>query len=380
MTGNERARPHWAVRMNYRNRSLSALLLFATIGSHLSDLGASLPAWLALAATFLVYPHLVYAVGKRSARPLATEIRFMLVDAALYCGWVGALGFPAWIGFILVVALVLNLVVFRGVTGMWLGLGAVAAGLAGGWALTRPDIAPATGTLTTALCMLSLFLYLMAFGHDAYTRALQLRQTRDRLRDNEQALQRQLGEIQTLQAQLKQHAERDPLTGLFNRRYLTATMARELARMRREDRPLSLMLIDIDHFKSVNDTFGHQAGDECLVRLATLLKINTRESDVVCRWGGDEFLVLLPTLPREAALERAETYRKAFERLPMPSGSEAHRATLSIGVACYPDDGESGDVLIAAADAALYRAKQRGRNRVEHGGPAAARDHFTIDA
>lgn len=376
MTGNERSRPHWAVRMNYRNRSLSALLLFATIGSHLSDLGAGLLAWLALAATFLVYPHLVYAVGKRSARPLETEIRFMLVDAALYCGWVGALGFPAWIGFILVVALVLNLVVFRGVTGMWLGLGAVAAGLAGGWALTRPDIAPATGTLTTALCMLSLFLYLMAFGHDAYRRALQLRQTRDRLRDNEQALQRQLVEIQTLQAQLKQHAERDPLTGLFNRRYLTATMARELARMRREDRPLSLMLIDIDHFKSVNDTLGHQAGDECLVRLATLLKINTRESDVVCRWGGDEFLVLLPTLPREAALERAETYRKAFERLPMPPGSEAHRATLSIGVAGYPADANSADALIAAADAALYRAKQRGRNRVEHADESAARDPF----
>ena len=380
MTGNERARPHWAVRMNYRNRSLSALLLFATIGSHLSDLGAGLPAWLALTATFLVYPHLVYAVGRRSARPLETEIRFMLVDAALYCGWVGALGFPAWIGFILVVALVLNLVVFRGLTGMWLALGAVAAGLAAGWTLVRPEIAPATGMLTTALCMLSLFLYLMAFGHDAYTRALQLRQTRDRLRDNEQALHRQLGEIQTLQAQLKQHAERDPLTGLFNRRYLTATMERELARVRREGRPLSLMLIDIDHFKAVNDSLGHQAGDECLVRLATLLKINTRESDVVCRWGGDEFLVLLPTLPREAALARAEEYRQAFERLPMPRGGDMQRATLSIGVACYPDDGEPGAALIAAADAALYRAKQRGRNRVEHGGAPAARDPFAIEA
>src|SRR5690606_27163483 len=157
--------------------------------------------------------------------------------------------------------------------------------------LVRPEIAPATGTLTTALCMLTLFLYLMSFGHDAYARALQLRRTRDRLRDNEQALQRQLAEIQALQCQLKQQAERDPLTGLFNRRYLTATMDRELARVRRDGRPMSLMLIDVDRFKSINDVLGHQAGDECLTRLAALLKANTRESDVVCRWGGDEFLV-----------------------------------------------------------------------------------------
>jgi diguanylate cyclase (GGDEF)-like protein len=366
--------------MNYRNRALSALLLFATFGSHLSDLGAGLAAWLALAATFFVYPHVVYAIGRRSARPLDTEIRFMLVDAALYCGWVGALGFPAWIGFILVVALVLNLMVFRGLAGMWLGLGGVAVGLAGGWALTRPDIAPATGTLTTALSMLSLFLYLLAFGHDAYTRALQLRRTRDRLRDNEQALQRQLVEIQALQSQLEQQAERDPLTGLYNRRYLTATMDRELARVRREGRPLSLMLIDVDHFKSVNDVLGHQAGDECLTRLATLLRTHARESDVVCRWGGDEFLVLLPTLPCETALERAEAYRQAFERLPTSRLGPGLHATLSIGVACYPDDAASGNALIAAADAALYRAKERGRNRVERGGAAAAQDHFTIDA
>src|SRR5690606_28138253 len=152
------------------------------------------------------------------------------------------------------------------------------------------------------------------------------RRTRDRLRDNEQALQRQLAEIQALQFQLKQQAERDPLTGLFNRRYLTATMDRELARVRREGRPLSLMLIDVDHFKSVNDVLGHQAGDECLIRLATLLRINTRESDVVCRWGGDEFLVLLPTLPCEAALERAEAYRRAFERLPSPQGAPGQRS------------------------------------------------------
>ena len=380
MAGSERATPHWAVRMNYRNRWLSALLLFATIGSHLSDLGAAIPAWIALAATFLVYPHLVYAVGKRSARPLETEIRFMLVDAALYCAWVGALGFPAWIGFILVVALALNLMVFRGLPGMALALGAVAVGLATGWVLVRPEIAPATGTLTTALCMLSLFLYLMAFGHDAYTRALQLRRTRDRLRDNEHALQRQLAEIQALQARLEQQAERDPLTGLFNRRYLTATMDRELARVRREGRPLSLMLIDVDHFKAINDDFGHQVGDECLIRLATLLTENTRESDVVCRWGGDEFLVLLPTLPGDGALERAGQYRQAFECLPLPHGAAGQRATLSIGVACYPDDADSADALIATADIALYRAKQGGRNRVEHGGEAASRDHFTIDA
>lgn len=197
----------------------------------------------------------------------------------------------------------------------------------------------------------------------------QLEQNLAASRDDIEALQRDLDDV-------RREALLDPLTKVYNRKAFDDGLLRAVGRAQEHGDHMCLMLIDIDHFKSVNDTFGHQAGDECLVRLATLLKINTRESDVVCRWGGDEFLVLLPTLPREAALERAETYRKAFERLPMPSGSEAHRATLSIGVACYPDDANSADALIAAADAALYRAKQHGRNRVEHPDESAARDPF----
>lgn len=372
MSASRQAEPHWAVRINYRNRILASLLLFATIGSHLHDLGAGAGSWIALATTFSVYPHLAYAIGKRSSRPLQAEIRLMLVDALLCCAWVGALGFPTWIGFILVVALALNMMMFRGTAGAALALVFCALGMAAGWMLTGAPIVTETGRLTTILSMTSLFLYLMALGHDAHARARQLRHTRDSLRENERALQSQLAEIRMLQARLEQQAERDPLTGLFNRRYLTATMERELARMRREGQPMSLMLIDLDHFKSINDALGHQSGDQYLIRLAALLKANTRGSDVVCRWGGDEFLVLLPTLPAEAAVDRAEQYRLSFEGappLPAPDlpGSDLPGATLSIGVAACPDDADTADALIAAADAALYRAKQGGRNRTERG-------------
>ena len=357
--------PHWVVRMNYRNRTLSGLLLFATLGSHLLDRAAGAPAWAALALNFLVFPHLVHALGRRTPRPLELELRIMVVEALLFGLWVAGLGFPAWIGFIMIVGVTLNLVVFRGLPALLIGLGAVAVGLLAGWAALRPPVAAHTGTLTTALSMITLFLYVMAVGRDSYARAMRLHRARDAVRASELALEHRLDEIQTLQAQLKEQAERDPLTGLYNRRYLSEAMRRELARVLRDGKPLSLMLVDIDHFKAINDGHGHPAGDACLVRLAELLRESTRESDIVCRWGGEEFLILLPTMPAHTARVRAEQYRSAFAQLPPPWGDAPPRPTLSIGLASFPEDGRDAEALIAAADAALYRAKSLGRNRVE---------------
>ena len=364
---------HWAVRMNYRNRTFSGLLLFATIGFHLVDRGAGAPAWAALALNFLVFPHLVHALGRRTSRPLDFELRTMVLEALLFGTWVAGLGFPAWIGFIMIAGVILNLVVFRGLPAMIPGVGAVSLGLASGWALLRTPVATGTGALTTGLSMATLFLYLMAVGRDSYTRAMRLHRARDEVRASEQALEHRLDEIQVLQAQLKDHAERDPLTGLYNRRYLSDAMGRELARMAREGKPLSVMLIDIDHFKAINDSHGHPAGDTCLVRLGDLLRQNTRESDIVCRWGGEEFLIVLPTMPARTAAERADWYRAAFERQAAPWGDAPPRPTLSIGIAGFPEDGRSAEELVAAADAALYRAKSLGRNRVERAGDAASK-------
>ncbi len=168
-----------------------------------------------------------------------------------------------------------------------------------------------------------------------------------------------------LRAVLRAQAIRDPLTGLFNRRYLTELLELELRRAQRSRYSVGVVMLDIDHFKRVNDTFGHQAGDMLLREFATLLKTNCRGGDIVARFGGEEFVLVLPSVSLEDATRRAETLRKASEDLQLVRD---HRTlgpvTVSLGVAVFPNHGTTGEALIQAADAALYRAKQGGRNRV----------------
>jgi len=178
-------------------------------------------------------------------------------------------------------------------------------------------------------------------------------------------LQTRLEQIQALQARLEELAVRDSLTGLYNRRYLDETLEREVARARREGHPLSLLMIDVDHFKQLNDNYGHRAGDKVLRMLSELLLADTRTEDVACRYGGEEFLVLLPGMPADKARQRAETWRRDIENAAVVFEGHALKITASFGIACYPEHGQDPDQLTGAADAALYEAKHRGRNRVE---------------
>jgi diguanylate cyclase (GGDEF)-like protein/PAS domain S-box-containing protein len=171
-------------------------------------------------------------------------------------------------------------------------------------------------------------------------------------------------EVQTLQARLREQAIRDPLTGLFNRRYLDEVIISEMARAERGGYPLSLVMCDIDHFKAVNDTYGHLAGDEVLRAFSRLIKQYSRGGDIICRYGGEEFLLVLPGMSRERAVERAEQLRLAFAAALMAHDATIMRATASFGVASFPENGHEIDGLITAADKALYTAKQAGRNRV----------------
>jgi diguanylate cyclase (GGDEF)-like protein len=173
-----------------------------------------------------------------------------------------------------------------------------------------------------------------------------------------------LGEIEHLQAILKEQANVDPLTGLFNRRYLQATLEREWARCQREQQPLCVMLIDIDHFKRVNDTHGHGVGDEVLAALGRLLSGGVRTEDLACRYGGEEFLVLLPKMPLDLAVERAQSLRQAFAELDISVEGVRVPLSLSVGVAVAPDHAQTPADLVRHADEALYRAKAEGRNRV----------------
>lgn len=185
-----------------------------------------------------------------------------------------------------------------------------------------------------------------------------------RLKAVEHALREQLAANKTLQAELHEKTIRDPLTGLFNRRYLDATLSREAILAAREDKPLTLVLIDLDHFKQINDTHGHAAGDRLLVALAKMLGRSTRGGDAACRYGGEEFVVLMPGATPDDAAQRVEQWRRVFAALTVHVGDSSMHTTFSAGIASAPTHARSPAELFAAADKALYRAKTGGRNRV----------------
>lgn len=191
------------------------------------------------------------------------------------------------------------------------------------------------------------------------------------LRERNEEMQAQLHEIERLRVALQEQAIRDGLTGMFNRRYLDEMLEREIARARREGISLSLVMLDADHFKALNDTYGHRAGDEALKAIAETLRHDIRSEDVPCRYGGEEFLILLPHMPLAAAGDRAEQWRHAIEAISVHFGEFELKLTASFGVAAYPDHGKTSDELIRMADSALYAAKRAGRNRVVSYDPEA---------
>jgi diguanylate cyclase (GGDEF)-like protein/PAS domain S-box-containing protein len=177
-------------------------------------------------------------------------------------------------------------------------------------------------------------------------------------------MQTQLIEIGLLQSQLREQAIRDALTNLFNRRYLEETLERELARAAREVYPLCIVMMDIDHFKEVNDTYGHEAGDFVLKMLAEAVTRQSRQGDFVCRYGGEEFVLVMPNISLEIAKERIGTLHRSISSLYIPFGRFNLNVTVSMGVSAFPLHGEKKEDLLRAADRALYAAKHAGRNCV----------------
>ena len=177
--------------------------------------------------------------------------------------------------------------------------------------------------------------------------------------------------VQALNRRLAEQAIRDPLTGLYNRRFMEESIARELVRAARNGYPVSLVMCDIDHFKSVNDDYGHQAGDRVLKALGRLLKRRCRSSDIPCRYGGEEFLLVFPDMPGDIAMEWAEHTREAVETMAVRHQGKTVRVTASFGVAVYPTHGTTPQQVMSAADDAQYAAKAAGRNQVK-GAPVLA--------
>ncbi len=190
------------------------------------------------------------------------------------------------------------------------------------------------------------------------------KQDEKRLRYANERLQGQLIEIGLLQSKLREQAIRDPLTNLFNRRYLEETLDRELARAGREAYPVCIIMVDLDYFKRINDTYGHDAGDEVLRVLANTLAAQSRRGDFACRYGGEEFVIVMPNIAKRTAYERAKKLRRCLNALKIPYEHHILTMTISMGIACYPTNGETRQILLRAADQAMYAAKKAGRDHI----------------
>ncbi len=187
----------------------------------------------------------------------------------------------------------------------------------------------------------------------------------EKLKETNKLLEEQLGEIRILQNHLRELATRDALTGLHNRHYLHENMGREAARALREGSVVSVIMIDIDNFKKLNDTYGHQAGDEVLAALGNLLVGMVRQGDIACRYGGEEFIILMTGARVHDVENRANAIRHAFGSMRIQFAGLELSTTISVGIGFFPEHGSTINEVIKAADAALYEAKQAGRNCVK---------------
>ncbi len=376
----------WLVRIHHRMRSASFVLLFIASAMHLTDKNPGLLAWGLLAALFLVYPQLQYWRSLRAADSVKTEMDNLLVDAALLGAYMAAMGFAVWLSFSALLGILTNMATNRGCRGVPAVLLATLAG-AGLWiAINGFTFSPQTSWQVMVFCLAGVSYYLVAVGHIGFTRNQHLRQIRKQLQVRKaeliqanQALNGHLHEIEALHQQLREHANRDALTALYNRRYLDITLERERLSCLRESRPLALIMMDVDHFKRYNDHYGHQAGDQCLIAVAKLLQTHAkRANDLVARYGGEEFLLMLPGMDVASAYVLAQEVCHGIEALAIAhESSPIGHLTLSIGLAVMTqDDPKDVASLLRAADEALYLAKRSGRNQVH----LAAQTHLPTGA
>ena len=190
------------------------------------------------------------------------------------------------------------------------------------------------------------------------------RKTEIELRNANQIMQLQIERVEILQEQLQELAVRDPLTELYNRRYLRDALELEFVHPERSSLPTAILMIDSDHLKEINDKFGHKAGDDFLVHIATVIRESIRAGDIACRYGGDEFVVVLGDVTKNIAFARAEKLRQKIASHHIVHRNEKVGISISIGIAMFPAHGSSGEVLLHKADQALYEAKRMGKNKV----------------
>lgn len=323
----------------YRMRTLGLAMGMICVGAALHEHGAGIDAWILLAANLLVWPHLAYRLVRRSVEPVQAEYRNLAFDSAMGGFWIAAMQFALVPSAVLAVMLTMDKMIVGGwrfalrcLLGMLLTC--IAASAAWGFAF-QPN---ATQAMLLASLPL-LIAYPMAIGHSVHTIWLKARHQRE---------------------MLDRMARFDGATGLMNRQQWLYAASLELKRFQRSGRPAVLILIDIDHFKSINDSHGHTMGDHVVEEFARLLKACLRETDTGGRYGGDEFGIVMPETRWEEAIVAAERLRRqvavyVFNR-------DGLRCTVSIGLAEINSSIASVSEWVDAADSALYRAKRNGRD------------------
>ncbi|MGA8049744.1 MAG: diguanylate cyclase [Burkholderiales bacterium] len=328
-------------RRIYLPRVAGMALAFFAIASVLYENDAHPAAWAGLLAGCFVWPHVAYLLARYSPDPYRFELYNLTADSAIGGVWVALMSFNLLPSVLVVTMLSMDKISLGG--GRLLARTATAQVLACGAAvlLFGFDFRPETTMLDVIACLPLLVAYPIAVGMVTHQLSRKVREQN-----------RQLATI----------SRTDGLSTLLNRTAWEELAATEFRRHRRGRHPVSLLMLDIDHFKRINDSFGHPAGDEVIRGIGALLRLSMREFDVAGRYGGEEFGVILPETGAAGAKVIAERVRKAIESAVMVE-AEGIRCTVSIGSATAEADVADHGEWIARADRALYRAKQLGRNR-----------------
>lgn len=329
-------------RRLYTSRMFGLALGLLCVGAAVLPL--SPPGWLLVLMLFnaFAWPHVAYQLARRSASPYHAEHRNLLVDSFMGGFWVAAMQFNPLPTATVLSMMAMNNVAIGGVRFLLVGAVAQAAGLGLGLLVFFPAFIPRTSPMQMYACLPLLTLYPLALGWICY------RQTH--------ALGRSKRELLAL-------SRTDSLTGLLNHGAWKDSLEIEFQRCQRQRRGGAIALIDVDHFKIINDTYGHVAGDMVLRQLSKILKQNLRATDIAGRYGGDEFCVILPDVPLAHVVKAMDALRDRFSGLGYEQSPEL-KVSLSIGLAAFNPMHTDATQWLNDADLALYAAKTTGRNRV----------------
>lgn len=298
------------------------------------------PVWVALALHGYLWPHLAYWLAKRAQRPYAVEMRSLLLDNFLVACWLPAMAFNLLPSVVITAMMAMSSVGIGGVKLLARGLLAQLLGIGAGLLIFGWHWAPLSTQFNVIATLPIIVFYPLAIGAVTFRLAMRLSQQKKAIEDL---------------------SHRDGLSGLFNRLYWEQLVSDEFNRCQRLRNPASLIMIDIDHFKMLNDRAGHAAGDLAIRRFAELLQVNLRDIDRPGRYGGEEFSVLLPDTLLPQAVEVAERLRAMLHQQPL---SEHGVITASFGVAELQEGLSDHGAWLQCADAALYAAKRQGRDCV----------------